>query len=75
MCVVEEMPTEKPSDQGDPSPGNGERSPAGLKHRLASRFKRRPEEQDKKVGELSVPWERLWAVLPPQQRRWRPLTY
>ncbi len=47
------MPTEKPTDQNDPSPGNGERASGnagGLKQRLANRFKRRPEEHDKKVG-------------------------
>jgi len=40
------MPTEKPSDGREVSPGHS----GGIKAKLASRFKKRPDDHEKKVS-------------------------
>lgn len=52
-----DMPTEKAveaREAKEPSPGNGQNGErAGFKAKLASKFKKRPDEQEKRVSDCS----------------------
>lgn len=44
------MPTEKPSDRRESSPGHN----GGLKAKLAARFRKKPDDHEKKVNFVRV---------------------